>query len=221
MITFVRCALLAGLIVALAACTSVKTEVTRFNQLPAPAADTFAIVPLKGQEGLEFQAYAERVAGQLTARGFRRVPSVEEAKYAVTFSYAIDNGTTIASEVPIYGQTGGGFTTFSGSGVGAVGGTPFSGVASGTAYTPPTYGEIGSTTVASTVYKRFLALTIYDAKASTKDHAVTVFEAKARSAGSKGSIAAVMPNMIAAVFKDFPGKNGETITVTARLMKAP
>jgi hypothetical protein len=217
--TLVRCLVVVGLFVVVSACTPVRTEVTRFNQLSVPPGDTFVIIPMKGQEGLEFQAYASRVSTELTARGFRPVTSLPEAKYAVTFSYAVDNGTTITSQVPIFGQTGGGYTTYTGSSFGSVGSVPFSGMSTGTAYTPPTYGQVGSSTAVDTVYKRALVLDIYDVQASTKDHVVTLFEAKARSAGSNGSIAVVMPNMIAAVFKDFPGKNGETITVNAPLMK--
>jgi hypothetical protein len=219
MMKFVRSALVAGLFIALTACQVVKTQVTRFNQLPSQAADTFVIVPAKDQDGLEFQTYAARVAAELEARGFRRVSSLAEAKYAVAFSYGIDNGTLVTSQVPIFGQTGGGYTTFTGTNVGSVGGVPYSGFSSGMAYTQPTFGQVGTTTVTNAVYKRALVLDIYDVKASSKDHIVTLFEAKAQSAGRSGSIALVMPNMIAAVFKDFPGRNGETITVTAPLVR--
>jgi hypothetical protein len=46
-----------------------------------------------------------------------------------------------------------------------------------------------------------------------------VFEAKAGSVGASGNLAVVMPAMITAVFKDFPGKSGETISVAAPLQR--
>ena len=140
--------------------------------------------------------------------------SLAEARYAVFIAYAIDNGTTTTTVMPIFGQTGGGTTTYSGTTLGSVGGVGYSGMSSGLAYTPPTYGQIGAVPVTNTVYNRALLIDIVDVPASTKDKVATVFEAKARSAGPSGNIAAVLPNMIAAAMKDFPGKNGETFTTT-------
>jgi hypothetical protein len=211
-----------ALVVIVGACMQIRTQITRFHHMPAAGSgETFAVVPLKDQAGsLEWEQHADLVAQQLTSRGYLRVAQPLDAKYAVLFSYAIDRGKTSISEVPIFGQTGGGVTTFSGSASGMVGGTPYSGFTSGSAYTQPTYGEIGSELVRTTTFTRAVELEIFDVPQTLASSApVKTFEATAGSAGSSGSLAIVMPAMIAAVFKDFPGKSGETISVSAPLQR--
>jgi hypothetical protein len=198
-------------LVVLSACaTQIRTQVTRFHHMPpATNGETFAVEPLKDQAGsLEWEQYANLVAQQLTDKGYVRVAQPAGAKYAVLFSYAIDRGKTITAAVPVFGQTGGGVTTF------------YSGSSSGFAYTQPTYGEVGSELVTATVFGRALELDIFDVPQTLGSGApVKIFEAKAGSAGSSGNLAVVMPAMIAAVFKDFPGKSGETISVSVPLQR--
>jgi hypothetical protein len=204
----------AVVLIALAgACMQIRAQVTRFHHMPpAGNGETFVVLPFKDQAGsLEWEQYADLIAQQLTAKGYVRVTQPTETKYAVLFAYTIDRGKT--TEVPIFGQTGGGVTTFSGNTSGTVGGTSYSGVSSGTAYTPPTYGLIGSVPV--TRFTRAVTLYIIDEPQSMAFGVpVKTFEATAGSVGSSGALAVVMPAMIAAIFKDFPGKSGETITVS-------
>jgi hypothetical protein len=177
---------------------------------------TFAVVPLTDQAGsLEWQQYADLLARQLSARGYVRVVQPASAKYAVLFSYAIDNGKTTTTEEPIFGQAAGGTTMFSGNTSGILGGTLYSGFTSGTAYTLPTYGQIGSVPVTTTTYTRAVAINIIDVPQSLASGApVKAFEATARSAGSSGALAVVMSAMVASIFEDFPGKSGETVSVS-------
>ena len=51
---------------------------------------------------------------------------------------------------------------------------------------------------------------IFDAKKSTKDRPVKVFEGVAKSHDSGGQLSVVMPAMIGALFTNFPGKSGKT-----------
>lgn len=201
-----------ALVVIVSACAQIRTQVTRFHHMPpAGSGETFAVVPIKDQAGsLEWEQYANLVAQQLTEKGYVRVALPLDAKYAVLFSYTIDRGRTVVGSVPVFGQTGGGTTTFySGSNGG-----------SGVAYTQPTYGEIGEELVSSAVFSRALELEIFDVPQTLASNAPEkTFEAGAGSAGSSGTLAAVMPAMIAAVFKDFPGKSGETISVSAPLQR--
>jgi hypothetical protein len=188
------------------------------------------MVPVGDQAGsLEWAHYADLVAQQLTSRGYIKAVGATPIKYAVFFSYAIDRGKAMISSVPVYGQTGGGTTT-----------TFYSGSGSGYAYTQPTYGEIGSELVSTTVFTRTLELEIFDAPtfqagvpAGMQEQSTMpppeifasamasekVFEAKAGSMGTSGSISTAIPAMIAALFKDFPGKSGETISVSAPLQR--
>jgi hypothetical protein len=203
-------ATLAVIVLASACTTQIRTQVTRFHHMPpASTGETFAVVPMEDQAGsLEWEQYADLVAQQLTARGYVRLAQPLGAKYAVLFSYAIDRGKTITAAVPVFGQTGGGVTTF------------YSGSSSGFAYTQPTYEEVGSDLVTATVFARALDLEIFDVSQTLATNApVKIFEAKAGSAGVSGTLAVVMPAMIAAVFKDFPGKTGETTSVSAPLQR--
>ena len=56
-------------------------------------------------------------------------------------------------------------------------------------------------------------LNILDAKKSTKDNPVKVFEGTVKSRGSSGQITVVMPAMIEALFRNFPGESGKSETV--------
>jgi hypothetical protein len=202
------------------ACAQVHTEVTRFHHMPPTGnGATFAVIPFKGQVGsLEWEQYADLVAQRLSAKGYVRVAQPASAKYLVVFAYVIDGGKTTTTEQPIFGQTGGGMTMFSGNTSGILGGTLYSGFTSGTAYTLPTYGPIGSIPVTRTTYSRAAMLDIIDVPQSLASGApVKTFEATARSAGSSGSLAKVMPAMVDAIFEDFPGKSGETLSVSAPL----
>jgi hypothetical protein len=200
-----------ALVLLASACTpQIRTQVTRFHHMPPTGSgETFAVVPIETQgASLEWGQYADLVAQQLTARGYVRLAQPLGASYAVLFSYAIDRGKNTTTAVPVFGQTGGGVTTF------------YSGSTSGVAYTQPTYGEVGSELVTTTTFARALELEIFDVPQTLASSApAKIFEAKAGSAGSSGTLAAVMPAMIAAVFKDFPGKSGETIAVSAPIQR--
>jgi hypothetical protein len=84
--------------------------------MPPPAAGvTLAVLPLGSQEGdIEFSKYAGLVRDQLRARGYGLTENPSGARYWVTLAYDI-NGRLVQSQVPIYGQTGGGTTTITGS----------------------------------------------------------------------------------------------------------
>ena len=124
------------------------------------------------------------------------------------FSYAIDRGRTVTTEVPMINQIPGSTTTFS------------YGSSSGIAYTEPTY-SVGWEPASATIFTRGLELEIFDTQqiGASQGHSPPIFQADARSAGVSGSLAPVTPAMIAAIFKDFPGKSGETISVTAPLQR--
>jgi hypothetical protein len=196
-------------------CTQVRSEVTRFHTLPPKAAgETFIVLPYKSQEGsLEFQQYASLVERQMVQKGYRMASKSESFDYAIFIDYAIDGGRTTTSNVPIWGQTGGGTSYSTGSVMGSYGATPYTGTYSGSTYTPPTYGVTGHVPVTSTTFARVLSIHIVDGKQSTKDNLVTRFEGRARSAGSSANLPQVLPLMIEALFRDFPGVSGQTTTV--------
>lgn len=203
------------------ACARVNSSVTRFHQLTWTAnGKSFVMVPYKVQEeSLEYRQYAERVAQKLVNWGMVTGKSVSDADYAIFINYAISKGQTVSGSSPIYGQTGGGSTYHSGRVSSYSGGYSSFGRYSGTSYTTPTYGVIGSIPYRYEVFTRGFGMDIIDLKKSTKKKAHKVFEGKVRSSGRTNSFAEVSNCLIDAMFTKFPGKSGKTIRVKTGLRK--
>ncbi len=206
--TTIFCFLLSG-------CASIRAEVTTFSQLPANnTRNTFVIVPEKSQQNdLEFEAYSALVTSQMAKAGYQRVPITQAADYALLFDYSIGAPQTISAVVPVYGQTGGGYTYQSGAinSSGTYGQS--SGSYSGYSYAQPTYGVTGEESVTSTTYTRNLVLVLFDNHTSTASSAHAVFQGTVISQGSSDTFARVAGCLIDALFTRFPGPDG-TATVT-------
>ncbi|MBZ0155431.1 MAG: DUF4136 domain-containing protein [Alphaproteobacteria bacterium] len=176
----------------------VQSEVAVFHQLGEISTPVkYIFVPLEGQQiSLEYKAYKELVRQQLSKYQYIEVASSEMADVVIAFSYGIDSGRGSFESVPIIGQTG--ISTS----------TTTAGV---TTYTP-TYGVVGSEVVSTTVFNRGFWLYIADAKLSSTNKLNILYEGSVKSSGSSSQLAAVMPALVEALFKEFPGKSGETRT---------
>lgn len=200
----VRILWIIALALSLSACGQVS--VTTFHTFSEnPAGKSFEMVPGEKQQGsLEWKAYASMVASNLEAKGLRQVGSQGNSDYGVFVFYYIDSGTTSVSAMPTYGQTSSGTTTTTTSYVGRMPITQ-------TSYTPPTYGITGYYPVSSTTFGKGLLISIMDVKQSLAERKpVTVYEARVTSTGSTSTLNESVPAMVAAVFKDWPGKSGVT-----------
>lgn len=193
-----------------AACEQVKTHVTRFHDISfGPTSSTFIVLPFDAQAGsLEWREYSRGLTQQFRTLGFVEVPRIDEADFIVMFQYAIDGGSTTTRMVPMYGQTGGGRSTTT-----MVGPQGF-GTYTRQTTTPPTFGITGYSRSTETSFTSFLAVDIIDRRQSTPSQIVKRFEARALSTGESAALSEQMPYLIEAMFKDFPGRSGETITVT-------
>ena len=80
--------------IALSACaTSLQTEVSRYQAMPAPQGQTFIVVPGGGKArpgGLEFERYAALVAQHLAAHGYRPAANAQAANMVVELGYGVD-----------------------------------------------------------------------------------------------------------------------------------
>ena len=196
----------------------VTSDVTRFHEadIASPVGKSFIISPTEDQEGsLEFKEYAAKISSQLQAHGLsENKDNKPDTDYAVSFQYGVDNGRAITSSVPIYGATGGGTTYHTGQ-INTYGnyGYPSYGSYSGTSYTPPTYGVVGSQTITTMNYTRYLTMDIVDVPRSSHGKLVKVFEGKVISSGSNSSFPSVSACLIQALFENFPGENGKTTSV--------
>ncbi|MEL7189791.1 MAG: DUF4136 domain-containing protein [Pseudomonadota bacterium] len=207
----VRIALPLALAAGLSACApSFKADVQRFqSQLPAPAGETFAIVAddpaLDG--GLEFSLYADQVADRLTELGYSRAPAAANASLLVRFDYDVDNGrervrtTGFGRADPFFGP-GFGFRRGFGRGFGFRRNFAFG------FYDPFLAGpDVRSYTVYTSEI---------DLKIDSTSSGERLFEGKAQALSRSNRLQKLVPNLVEALFVDFPGNSGETLRITIK-----
>ena len=205
----------------LAACaTPFKADVQRFQtQLPAPQGETFYVVAddpsLAG--GLEFAQYADLVEAQMNRLGYAEAPSAEAASLLVRFDYGVDNGrervrTTGFSDPfydPWYGYRSPFYRShFHRPGFGYYRPRYF-GSRWGYGFYDPWFG--GPEIRSYTVYTSGIDMKI--------DRAVDgqrLFEGKAQAMSTSNRLQYLVPNLVEAMFTDFPGNSGETVRISIK-----
>jgi hypothetical protein len=207
------------------------TMVPRFQAMPIAQGHTFAMVPGGGAAaagGLEFQSYAQLVAQQMAARGYRQVATPQQAQLIVQLGYGVDEGHQRVVEEPFGGRYGyGGFGGYSRFGY-----DPFWGVYRGRPYYSRFgygggfggYGRFGSPFYYGwddpfwfggndvrvyTEYRSQLDMSIRD-RATNQP----LFDGKAQARSQTDALPALVPNLIEAMFTGFPGRSGETVKIT-------
>ena len=200
-----RTIVLAALVLTLAACQQVRTESTKFNQLPSDVASRhFILLPYDGQRGsLEYRMYAESISKRLKNLGLSEVKDIELADYAVFFDYGVGQTRQITGSVPIYGQTGGGMTSHSGtiSTFGSGGGT--FGSYAGQSYSPLTFGVVGMSSYTRRETDRYFELSMVDLAQSSEDNIINAFEGVVTSSGTSTQFLPVSECLFDSLFDDF------------------
>ncbi len=188
-------------------CTQVRSDYTKFDKLPASIdGKTVAFVPLEGQNGsAAWETYVDKVAARLAEYGMVRTDDISSADYAAVISYGTGDTRTISGVVPIYGQTGGGVSTTTGSIYG--GGSTYN--YSGTTYSPGTYGITGYMPYRRSKTDRFFSIRMVDLAASTPENLVAAYEGSVISSGRSKSFDLVADCMIKALFDDFRGSGSD------------
>lgn len=200
-------------LLSLGACaTGFSSDVTRYQQLPVPQGQTFAVVPLTPElGGLEFQSYADLVGRQLAQQGYRPAADTASADLLVEVGYDIDTGRE-----RVRSSGGGGFGFGFGSspyygrrgyfpGYGGFGRSSFAfGFADPWAYGPG-YNDVYSYTVFTTE----LQMKINDQRTGRN-----VFDGRAEALSRTRRLDRVVPNLVEAMFTGFPGRSGETVRIT-------
>lgn len=207
----------AAALAGLAACaTPFRADVSRFeSQLPAPQGQSFAVVAddpeLAG--GLEFALYADYVEEEMAQLGYVQAASPEDANLLVRFDYGVDNGrervrsSSIGYRDPFY--------------------SPWYG------YTPVAYRDrAGNTRIGYLPYRSWgygfndsffgrgnvSSYTIYTSGVDVKiDNAQTgerLFEGNAEAVSTSDHLQYLVPNLVEAMFTDFPGNSGETVRIS-------
>lgn len=198
----VKIALAALTLGALTACTqSFNSDVTRFqSQLPAPQGQSFAVVAddpaLAG--GLEFSRYADLVGAKLAEQGYAQA-SPENATLLVRFDYGVDKGrervrSTGFARDPFFSPWYGYRRPYFRSRLWNYGW-----------YDPWFDNGVES----YTVYSSGVELKIDRAADGQR-----LFEGRAEAISRSNRLQYLVPNLVEAMFTDFPGNSGETLRIS-------
>ena len=196
----------------LSACaTGLRTQVSRFQAMPAPQGQSFVVVPTNPADmgGLEFSRYAEIVAQHMQAQGYSRAPSIDQATMVVQVGYDVsDQQTEIVSDpFPHYGY-----------------GSPYGFYGRGWGY--PYYGRRRSSFLwgwndpfwYGGAYDGIRTYTYYvselDMKIRRKADNAALFEGRAKARSRTDNLQKVVPSLVQAMFTGFPGNSGETVKIT-------
>jgi len=201
------------LLVTLAACaTPFKADVSRFqSQLPAPAGQGFAIMAddpaLAG--GIEFSQYANIVEAQMVRLGYTPA-APDSAALLVRFDYGVDKGRERVSSTgvsdpfysPWYGYGRHGFySPYRHSRIGYLRGRTW-----GYGFYDPFFDRAGADSY--TIYTSAIDMKIDGADGER------LFEGKAQAISTSNQLQYLVPNLIEAMFTDFPGNSGETVRIS-------
>lgn len=194
-------------LLALGACaTNFKADVSRFQAMPAPSGQSFAVVAQdpRNEGGLEFSQYARLVSDNLTQLGYQPASSPSNATLVVKLDYGVDKGREKIRSYPTSYGAGwyndpfywGPYRRWGRHGFIYGFNDPF--LFGG-------YNDIQS----YTVYTSNLDLVI-----ERKADGQRVFEGKAQAVSGSNKLPYLVPNLVEAMFTGFPGNSGETVKIT-------
>lgn len=188
--------------------TGFPAQVSRFNAMPAPAGQSFVIEAKDSDNrgGLEFSRYADLVRQGLEAQGYRPAASRSDASLIVTLDYGVDDGRerVVSRPAPFAGGFGRPF--YSRWGYGGWRRSPFY-----WGWNDPFWGGGGTEVDSYTVYQSYVDLDIRRASDGQ-----AVFEGMAEARSRRNQLQVLVPNLVEALFTDFPGNNGETVRITVQ-----
>jgi hypothetical protein len=195
-------------LLAVSACTQpFEAKVSRFQALPVPQGQTFTIEAgdPRNQGGLEFAQYAGLVSQRLAAYGYRPADG-GKAELVVRFDYGVDKGTPKVVSRPAFGPA---FGPWGYGGFGPYGrrwgyGSAFYYGWDAFGY-DPWYRDIDT----YTIYTSHAELTIE--RVSDGKH---LFEGKAKARSLDDALPRLVPNLVEAMFTNFPGNSGEEVKIT-------
>jgi hypothetical protein len=197
-------------LLAVAGCAApFQAQVSRFQQMPAPQGQTFAVVAdnprLNGS--LEFSQYANSVSQRLSSYGYVQASSPSSANLIVHLDYGVDKGREKIRSVP-----GSAFGPRFGYAYGWGPYRPYWGFGR-RAWVygfddPFLYGSSYDEVESYTIYNSELTMRI-DRKGGER-----VFEGAAKAMSSDNDLTSLVPNLIEAMFTGFPGNSGQTVRIT-------
>lgn len=205
--------------------TPFEARVARFQALPAPAGQTFTIQSRDARKagGLEFATYANLVTQRLVESGFSPASDPKSATLVVNFDYAVGMPRERIETRPGFGFGYGGFGPYGGFGYGGFGrgGFGFGGFGGGGfgyggfGYGGFGYGGFGGYGFGG--YPEVYSVTQYnsyvDMRINRAVDNVNVFEGRAETVATTNDLTRLVPNLVTALFTNFPGNSGQTVRV--------
>jgi hypothetical protein len=240
--------LLGAAALGLAGCaTGLSTKVSRYQSMPAPAGQTFYVVPGQGAaQGAEFNHFAALVSQHLAARGYSPAGAPQLATMLVRLDYGVDEGRTEYSQDPLarsmygYGGFGDPFYRSYRDPFGRYRYDPFYGAY----YGRPYYSRYGYYGRRSPYYygwddpfwysspyagygpgygQPIRAYTVYKSHLNLdivrKADNAALFQGRAQARSQTDETGVLVPNLIEAMFTGFPGRSGETVKITVPARK--
>ena len=206
--------------------TGLKTQVSRYQQMPAPAGQTFYVVPAEGRPAsLDFGRNAAIVARQLEARGYRPAGAPQAADMLVKLDYGVDQGVTEVQVDPIarsrlYDPYWGSFY-----------GRPYYSRFGYWGRRSPFYygwddpywyrgGLSGSAIYRDAVYSYTVYQSFLDMDIVRKADNYQLFQGHVKARSQSDELGMLVPNLVEAMFTDFPGRSGETVKITVPARKS-
>ncbi|SDT87287.1 protein of unknown function [Verrucomicrobium sp. GAS474] len=185
----------------LGGCGTLVSNVTTFHNLPEHAALSGSVYVRTsgGGSDLETESYRTRVYAALGRIGLARTENAKGADYSAVLSYSIDEGKKFTFSQPIYAPVW--EPTYHPRLIP----TRHGYVYVNDFYPEPVYDVVGYQQGTGIAYTRTATLKLVRAKSGA-----TVWEGRNRSTGPEGEISAVLPGMIDAMVRDFPGTSGKT-----------
>lgn len=216
--------------------TGIPAKVTRYSALPIPQGQSFYVVPGEGvQGGLEFGRYASIVSQQLAAKGYRPAGAPQNADMLVKLSYDVGEGKTEYSVDPFarshYADPfyRGYYDPFY---RGYYGRPYYSRYGYGSRYRSPFYYGWNDPFWYASPYAGYgrgfrdpiREYTVYESELELDivrraDNA-PLFEGSAKARSQTDELGVLVPNLIEAMFTNFPGRNGETVKITVPARKS-
>ncbi len=209
--------------IGLSACaTGFPAKVSRFQAMPAPAGQSFFVVPTDGANagGLEFSRYAAMVTEAMRVQGYTPAASPSAATMLVRVGYGVDEGEEEITSDPfarsMYSSPyyRGGYDPFY---RGYYGRPYYSRYGYDYSRSPFYYGwddqfgysRYGDQVRSYTVYESFL-----DVDIRRRADNASLFEGHAKARSRNDDLPVIVPNLVEAMFTGFPGRSGETIKIT-------
>lgn len=176
---------------------SIKSNVTHFHQLPAPAGNTIEVIAMNPtlQQSIEFGAYADMIGNKLGRHGYNPA-SGSASHYIAEIEYMSG---------PIQQMIAEGRSPISvGVGVGS------GGYRRGTSVGLGLSTSFGSSNNQQNYLNR-LSMNIIDLSTGER-----LYEGQVETVTRNPNLAQNMPIMVNALFEDFPGESGTSNTVTLK-----